>query len=43
MASKKGLPPGSLVFVGEDKDFKPQITVFDYAPEHCDEQALERM
>ena len=43
MASKKGLAPGTLVFVGEEKDFKPQITVFDYSMDKCDEQTMDRM
>jgi len=35
---KAGLPPGSLVLVGEEKVEEPKITIFDYDAERADER-----
>jgi magnesium transporter len=37
-SKKAGLPPGSLVLVGEEKVEEPKITIFDYDAEHADER-----
>ena len=37
---KTGLPPGSLVHIGEKKTDKVAITVFNYAGVRCDEQQV---
>lgn len=38
---KAGLPPGSLVHIGEVKTARPVLSVIDYGPEGFDEVALE--
>jgi magnesium transporter len=35
---KSGLPPGSLVHVGEDKRIESRVTVLDYSPTHFTEK-----
>jgi magnesium transporter len=40
-ARKAGLPPGTLVHVGEKKIEKPRITVLDYNEKELDEKSLE--
>jgi magnesium transporter len=35
---KTGLPPGTLVHIGEEKTAKVKITVFNYASDRCDER-----
>ncbi len=37
-SDKAGMPPESLVFVGEQKIDKPVISVFQYEPEHSDDR-----
>jgi len=37
-SKKAGLPPGTLLHVGEKKTEKPQITILDYDAEHLDER-----
>ena len=37
---KVGLPPGSLVHVGEIKTAQPHVTVFDYTPDSISELSL---
>jgi magnesium transporter len=37
---KAGLPPGSLVHVGEKRAEPPNITVFDYDADHVDEREV---
>jgi magnesium transporter len=37
-SSKTGLPPGTLVHIGEKKPAKVTITVFNYAGARCDER-----
>ncbi len=39
-SKKTGLPPGSLVFVGEAKVEKPKITVIDYDENHVEERVV---
>jgi len=38
---KTGLPPGTLIHVGERKTDKPAITVMDYDGAHFEERAIE--
>lgn len=38
-----GLPPGSLVHVGEKRDHKPVIEVIDYGPDHLVEREVENV
>jgi magnesium transporter len=38
---EKGLPPGTLVFVGEQKMEKPFIRLIDYDPNSCTEAQIE--
>jgi len=38
---KAGLPPGSLVYIGPERDFKPRITVFNYTPEGYTEKTVD--
>ncbi|MFH1069080.1 MAG: magnesium/cobalt transporter CorA [Candidatus Glassbacteria bacterium] len=37
-SEKKGLPPGSLVFIGEEKSHKPVIKIFDYDQDRFEER-----
>lgn len=37
-SKKAGLPPGSLVHIGEEKVEEPRITIFDYRAEHFEER-----
>jgi len=37
-SKKAGLPPGSLVLVGEEKVEEPRITIFDYQDDHFEER-----
>ncbi|HLZ35331.1 MAG TPA: magnesium/cobalt transporter CorA [Nitrospira sp.] len=39
---KTGLPPGTLVHIGEKKADKVTIRAFQYASDRCDEQAAEQ-
>ena len=39
-AKKAGRPPGSIVHLGEIKVSRPDITLFDYAPEKLTETAF---
>lgn len=38
---KAGLPPGSLVYIGPERDFKPKITIFNYTPEAYVEKTVD--
>lgn len=38
---KAGLPPGSLVHIGEEKPLKPRITALHYNEEECRETEIE--
>jgi len=38
-SAKAGLPPGTLLHVGEEKTHTVNISVIDYAPDHMDEKA----
>jgi len=40
---KTGLPPGSLVYVGEKKVGKPRITIMDYDGERVEEKEVSRV
>ena len=40
---KVGLPPGTLVHVGERKTEKVKITIIDYDPKNCQEKEVERI
>ena len=42
-SKKSGLPPGTIVHTGEDKDRKVKITVLDYNEKDVDEQTLKKM
>jgi len=42
-SQKAGLPPGSLVRVGEEKAEKVKITVIDYKDEHFEQREIERV
>ena len=42
-SKKKGLPPGSLVFVGAEKSFKPVIKVIDYDQEKFEEREVQQL
>ncbi len=35
---KKGLPPGSAVYVGDPREWEVRVKVFEYGPERCDER-----
>src|SRR6185436_11494353 len=40
---KTGLPPGTLVHIGERRNFTPRITVFDYDSENLKEFTTENV
>ena len=40
---KKGLPPGSLVYVGDDEASSTQISITDYSGDHLVERNLEQI
>lgn len=40
-AGKSGLPPGTLIHIGERKSDKTLITVFDYNENHLDEESSQ--
>jgi magnesium transporter len=40
---KSGLPPGSLVYVGEDRDTARSVKLFHYDEEHCTETVIEEL
>ncbi len=40
-SEKAGLPPGTPVHIGEPRDEKVKITLFDYDENHCSEKTLE--
>lgn len=42
-SKKSGLPPGTIVHTGEDKDRKVKITVLDYNEKDFDEQTLKTL
>jgi len=42
-AHKSGLPPGSLVHVGELKDFHARISLVDYNTEHFESRSVENI
>jgi len=35
---KKGMPPGSAVYVGDPREWEVRVKVFEYGPERCDER-----
>ena len=39
-SQKTGLPPGTIVHIGENKKAKSVITIFDYTPEHYEEKVV---
>ena len=39
-SKKAGLPPGSLIFIGEKRTEKPKITLFDYNESHLEEKEI---
>jgi magnesium transporter len=39
-SNKAGLPPGTLVHIGEKKTEKVRITLMDYDQEHCEEKEI---
>ncbi len=43
MSKKKGMPPGTLVHIGEKKIEKARITILDYDEEHLIEREVSRM
>ena len=40
-AHKAGMPPGSVVYVGEEPPEAARITVIDYGPEHYEEREVD--
>jgi len=38
---KAGLPPGTLIHIGEKKVEEPQITIFDYDDQHVEEREVK--
>jgi magnesium transporter len=40
-SKKIGLPPGTLVHIGEKKVEEPKITIFDYNDQHVEEKAVK--
>ena len=42
-SKKRGLPPGSLVHIGERKAEKTKITVIDYDKEHLEERQIKKI
>ena len=40
---KAGMPPGSVVYVGEEPPEPARITVIDYGPEHFEEREVDRV
>jgi magnesium transporter len=42
-SKKTGLPPGSLVHIGERKADKVKITLIDYDQDHCEEKDVEKV
>jgi len=42
-ARKAGLPPGSLVYIGPKRTFKPKITLFNYTPEAYIEKTVDEI
>ncbi len=39
---KAGLPPGSLVYVGEERKEAPRVTILEYDAEHFEERDIAR-
>jgi len=39
-SQKAGLPPGSLIHIGERLEGKPEIKLIDYDPDHYEEKAI---
>ncbi len=42
-SKKPGLSPGTLVYVGEHKDEKVEISIIDYTPDQLDEKEVETL
>ncbi|MFC1846581.1 magnesium/cobalt transporter CorA [Chloroflexota bacterium] len=42
-AKKAGLPPGTLVYSGEEKAYKPKISLIDYTEANFQESAIENI
>ncbi len=42
-AKKAGLPPGTLVYSGEEKDYKPKISIIDYSEASFQESKIENI
>ena len=40
ISKKAGLPPGTLVHIGEDQKEKVKLRLIDYNEDHCEEKAL---
>ncbi len=40
-SKKAGLPPGSLIHIGEKKDEKAKMTILDYDEAHVQEKEVE--
>ncbi|MBN2126281.1 MAG: magnesium/cobalt transporter CorA [Deltaproteobacteria bacterium] len=43
VSRKAGLPPGTLVHIGEKREEKPKITLIDYDEERLEERRLEKV
>ena len=43
ISEKAGLPPGSLVYVGEQKERKARITILEYDEQHVEEGEVEAL
>ncbi len=39
----KGLPPGALVFIGQQKMEQPELYLIDYSKEHLEEKPIQRL
>ena len=42
-AHKAGMPPGSVVYVGEEPPDPARITVIDYGPDHYEEREIDEL
>ena len=43
LSKKAGLPPGTLMHVGEKKAGKVKITVIDYREDHCEKKVFGKI
>jgi len=43
LSKAKGLPPGSVIHIGDKSDEKAEITLFDYDGKECVEKTLDNV